>query len=193
MGIQDRDYWRDWKRQQAAPSSSLGRITRQHRPSSVAPWVIWIAVIFVGVIIAKLALNYRDRNFVPFPRTGQAHWYVGSQRGPGATFTVIAPDASSAQFVVKLDQWESKQPVVLIPVRGGESATLQVPLGLYRVTIVKGSLWQGPDKLFGIKGEAKEGVEPMSFHRVGNTIMGHTLRLETLAGNMQTRPSRLGY
>jgi hypothetical protein len=191
MGIEDREYYREWKRAQGGgPAPSRGH--RGRATSGIPAWVIWIAVICVGVIASKFALD-RYRSSVPFPQTGQVHWYVNPQPGAMARFTVIAPNAPSVQFVVKLDHWESKQPVALIPVRGGEVANVEVPLGLYRVTIVKGSLWRGPDKLFGINSEAKEGIEPMSFHRIGNTITGGTLRLETLAGNMATRPSRLGH
>jgi hypothetical protein len=191
MGIHDRDWYRDWHREKDKTPSRSWR-ARAVRWSGPSVWAFWIAAIVAGVVTAKLMLDYR-KTAVPFPLTGEVHWYIGHQGGPLARLTLEAPNIPSAQFVVKLDQWESKQPVALIPVRGGESATVHVPLGLYRFTIVKGSLWRGPDKLFGISNEAREAIEPLSFHRTGNTIMGHTIKLETLAGNMATRPSRLGY
>jgi hypothetical protein len=68
-----------------------------------------------------------------------------------------------------------------------------MPLGLYRMTIVKGMSWQGPGKLFRFNTEAKEVVHPVDFARVGNRLMGHSIRLETLMGNLETRPTRIGF
>lgn len=188
MGIQDRDYWRERSRATPSPFAAL-RATWRGTPA----WVIWIVVIFFGTIGVKFAIDLRT-NAVPFPPTGQAHWYIDHPAEPLAALTIVAPRTPSSQFVVRLDHWESRQPIVLIPVRGNETAKVSVPLGLYRVTIVKGSLWRGPAKLFGsLDSEAKEAVQPLSFHKIGNTITGHVIKLETLTGNMETKPSRLGY
>jgi hypothetical protein len=190
MGIQDRDYYREWKREQARPKTSQ-LFRRTGLAFGLRPWIVWSVLIVVGVVVVKLLLEVKRS--LPFPQTGAVHWYVGRAEGPMAPLTLKAPAMSKQNFVVKFDTWEGKQPVAMIPVRGGESAVLQMPLGVYRMTIIKGSAWQGPDRLFSFMPDARESVHPVTFHRVGNTFTGHVIQLQTLTGNMETRPSPLGY
>lgn len=50
--------------------------------------------------------------------------------------------------------------------------------------------WRGPGKLFRMNTESKEATSPLEFYSVDRQIVGHTIRLETIVGNMDTRPAR---
>ena len=75
----------------------------------------------------------------------------------------------------------------MIPIRSGETATLQVPFGRYRITYAPNAAWQGEPKLLG---EAQEGIEPLAFYRTGNQRVGHRIDLNgRLNGNLKIRRS----
>lgn len=85
------------------------------------------------------------------------------------------PVGRNLVIVIKEEMLKSHAPVVMIPIRSGETATLQVPLGRYRITYAPNAAWQGDFKLLG---EAQEGIEPLEFYRTGNQRMGHAYRPE---------------
>lgn len=192
MGIQDRDYFWERRNSSAKRASVFARSRRSGRLARLtkSPWVIWIALLVVGTLVAKLGLTI-SRGSIPFPPTGAAYWYVPDNEGPRAPLTIHGSLTPGAEHVIRLEQWESRAPVVLIPVRGGELAQLSMPLGTYRLVIISGRGWQGPDKLFAWGTTAKESVHPLSFHRSGTALSGHTIQLEVLNGNLETRPNWL--
>ncbi len=186
MGIYDRDYMQE--RWRESPKRNLRRARNPRRPTVFK--FIWFATAVVALyFVAKYALDFRDR--LPFPATGSALWYSqpASQQVTG-NLTITAPGNKGINYVVLLDDWATGKPVTLIPVRDGEAATTQIPLGRYRVTIAKGNRWLGPSKLFGIGGDVQEAVDPLEFYRSGQQTVGHRINLDTtLRGNMATRPS----
>lgn len=185
MGLSDRDYYREHhKRQTASPSRTTARSLR--KAQSWPSWLVWAVLIVAGTTGIKWVLDARQSK--PFPASGQVHWYIDHPSGPLAPFTIKAPNNSDANFVVQLDQWDARTPVAMIPVRGGEAAQVQVPLGRYRMTIAKGTRWKGPGKLFATTEYSKEAVHPLEFFRVDNQINGHTIQLETFNGNIETVP-----
>lgn len=193
MGIHDRDWYRDSGRQREQrerASSSLWPSTRRgaNASSGVAAAWFWGALIVLGALLAKFMLDARGD--LPFPPSGQAHWYADLPDQTVAPLTLLAPAGASVQYVVRLDDWETLRPIVLIPVRGGEMAQVSVPLGRYRMTMTKGIGWRGPGALFRYTTSSKEAVHPVEFYAVDNGIVGQTIRLETLAGNMETQPAR---
>jgi hypothetical protein len=73
----------------------------------------------------------------------------------------------------------------MISICSGETATLQVPLGRYRITYAPNASWQGE---FNLQGEAQEGIEPLEFYRTGNQRTGHRIDLNWhLNGNLKIR------
>ncbi len=83
--------------------------------------------------------------------------------------TITGFAEAGRHVVVRLDTWEAHAPVAMIPIRSGETATLLVPLGRYRITYAPNAAWQGEFKLLG---EAREGIEPLEFYRTGNQCWG---------------------
>ena len=124
----------------------------------------------------------------PFPATGAVRWFTpvaANGVGDVAPLTITGLAEAGQHVVVKLDTWEAHAPIVMIPIRSGETATLQVPLGRYRITYAPNAAWQGEFKLLG---QAQEGVEPLEFYRTGNQRMGHRIDLNgRLNGNLKTR------
>jgi hypothetical protein len=102
-----------------------------------------------------------------------------------APLTITGLAEAGRHAVVRLDTWEAHAPVAMIPIRSGETATLQVPLGRYRITYAPNAAWQGEFKLLG---EAQEGIEPLAFYRTGKQRMGHRIDLNgRLNGNLKIR------
>lgn len=84
-----------------------------------------------------------------------------------APLTIKGLAETGRHVVVRLDSLEGHAPIVMIPIRSGETATLQVPLGRYRITYAPNAAWQGEFKLLG---EAHEGIEPLVFYWTGNQL-----------------------
>jgi hypothetical protein len=190
MGIYDRDWYRDHQRKTAgrANRSSPTSFVPTAKGSGWFTWLAWIALLVCVVFGLKLFIE--AKRDIPFPLTGQIHWYVEPTFETLAPFTIIAPLDEQVQYVVHLDDWETKAPVAMIPVRGRETARVQIPLGRYRVTMTKGVGWRGAGKLFRMSTVSKESTTPLEFYKVDRRIVGHTIRLETESGNMETRPAR---
>lgn len=207
MSIHDLDKYRERTRTHdraasarptSRPTSSRSRHTRRESRSWVSrswvrlparsPWWLWCSLLVLGLLIAFMVEGARRQQ--PFPPAGTVHWLDGPTTGPTAALTLEAPYSGAANFAIRLDHWETRKAVALVPIRAGSTTSLQMPLGRYRMTIVKGLMWQGPGKLFHITTDAREVVEPLEFTRVGNNFSGHTIQLETLGGNMETRRAR---
>lgn len=149
-------------------------------------------VVGIVILLVFLAVKYvlTQRASVPFPASGDVHWYVNDSQPRVANLTLRArPSSSSKYFAVRLDDWASGAPVAMIPVRQGESSVTLLPLGRYRMTIAKGSVWMGPDKQFGMTGERKVVTHPLEFYRRGSQVFGHAIDLEVpFVGNLDTAP-----
>ena len=152
-----------------------------------------VAILVVGLLMvaAREFFGPNLRSSSPFPETGTVHWYTTPAEPARATFSVGAPAKSNLQYVVRLDDWASGKPVLLVPVRAGETARVEVPLGRYRATIIKGRNWQGPGRYFGTDSQIIETVHPVEFYRVGNTVTGFSIQLDSgPTGNLETQPAR---
>jgi hypothetical protein len=169
--------------------------TRASRGANGGNW--WAILKFaVAVCLIAAAVFYATKRFsdskyeTEFPASGDAFWYVNVEPAASAGLTIRAPTSPGDNYVVRLSDWETRRPTVLVPVRPGETATVQVPLGRYRVTMANGRRWLGPERLFGHSSNLREAVDPMEFYRVGNVTRGHTISLDsTMNGNMPTQPA----
>lgn len=181
MGLYDRDYMR--QRRAPAAKRATWRVTSQ--------WTrIVIVVAVLGAIFIFSDYLLERRHAMPFPPTGAVQWYGQTSGRDTAPLAVAAPPGRNRNYVVRLDDWASNSPVALIPVRGGETASLQVPLGRYRVTMANGTTWQGSARMFGGAGEVRIAIAPLEFFRTNNETTGHTIDLTgRLDGNMETRPA----
>lgn len=209
MGLQDRDYMHDRAREREGgrrsssfgtrssqppmgPTSVFGRrkvFTRRRRGWS--KWMTFAVIVAIAAALLVAAryvgeLRYRQ----PFPPTGETRWYTTSAAPSLASLSITAPKRiPSTDYLVLFNTWEGNAPVAAIPVRNAETAVLNFPLGRYRMVIVKGWLWQGHDRQFGMGTNQREAVHPLEFSRSGNSWNGHTIELDKdMFGNLETRP-----
>lgn len=195
MGIDDRDYMRERGR---AKDWSMG--TRRAGRSSNAPSQ-WLAKILVWLVIALVLftvfkqfdtrLSHRSELAsvaTEFPPTGEVRWFIAPSNEPGgvAPLSITGSHDAGTNVIVRLDNWDTRAPVAMIPIRGGETAHIQIPLGRYRLMYSANAAWHGEAKIFG---DVQEAVEPLEFYRTGAQVMGHTVELNSrLNGNMKTKP-----
>lgn len=213
MSLDDRDYMRyrdkessaeaaryhaseELKRRQASDlKARFARYSRGEPPAPKKAPVKWrrllivVAAVALGVAagqrLPQLALTMFQPE--PFPVTGAVRWVqpVAADRHDAAPLTITGFTEVGKNRVIKLEDWETKVPVALIPVRGGETATLAVPLGRYRVSFAPSALWAGEFKL---KGATQEALSLLDFSRTENGFQGHIMDLNgRVNGNMPTR------
>lgn len=169
------------------------RTTRKSVWHSV-PFVAGSLLIGLVVLVSlpkAVAWFSRQHTAAPFPPTGAVRWFVAPvvDSANAATLTIRGRSAPGGNMVLQLDSWEGHTPVALIPIRENETATLQVPLGRYRIRYASTATWQSDLKL---QGDVQEALEPMDFYRTGNTITGHTIDLNNrINGNLKTRRTSL--
>lgn len=184
MGIQDRDYY--WERH-ANPAPRA----RRNQRSTTRQALVWIAAMLLTTLAVKVALI--SRHLQPFPPAGTVHWYIDPPHGTSTTarLTLKAPaNQRLTHFAVLLHHWDTHQPVALIPMPTGAIVTVPMPLGRYRLTVVKGMLWQGPEKLFAYETYANESLQPVALFREGPRIVGSEIELERMVGNMEMKALR---
>jgi hypothetical protein len=202
MGLQDRDYMHQRHRNQPRNPWQDRAQTNGRKPRSQIEKLVFAA--FVGITLAALFHKSSPdgaissvRNWLPvsakeiaLPESGNATIYqLGHSAPADASFTVVASahNTTKTHHLVKLIDADSRQPVASVFVRSGETATIKVPFGSYRVNIASGEKWYGDIQLFGSGTVVKQGTEILNFYRVGNTVYGHTLTLaEVFNGNFHT-------
>lgn len=189
MGLIDRDYMHERHRKAGKSSDSRSHRAAAHKAKwsmmRITFWTLAVcSLIFLATKYAILPVGS-----LPFPVSGQALWFVPQVEGAGAPFTVTAPDRGDKFYVVQITETGTMRMVGLVPLRSGETVTVQVPLGQYEMIFASGSSWYGPEKLFGFSGKKKKAVKTFNFYRSGNVINGNSVNLtDRINGNLQTRP-----
>jgi hypothetical protein len=204
MGLDNRDYMRNRNRSGSAKGPwRNGKLVVQPAPYSLLKkaLVFSIAIIVLtwlferfpqSEIASSLKSVFRPvMQTTLLPATGNVTLYQLGHSAPAvASFTVTAkPSHAAVSHLVKLVDISSGQPVLSVFVRSGETASIKVPLGSYKVNIATGEKWYGETKLFGKGMIVMQGKAPMDFYAEGNSITGHTLTLDdVIDGNYPTRP-----
>lgn len=129
---------------------------------------------------------------VPLPANGAVTWHQ-SRSGKTVPFTFESStfDADT-NYYVRLVQEESNEPVLSMFVRAGQKASVQAPIGSYRLFVAEGSTWYGVKRLFGHGTRVTEGLEsieltydPRTRQSMGR-IVSYRKRLD---GNYPTHPA----
>ncbi len=188
MGLLDRDYMHERHRQartKVRPFPSRAAASMDKWPMKrVVLWTVNIC------LLAYLSIKYLilQAGVVPFPNSGEAIWFAPHEVSAVAPLTVKAPSRGDSFYAVRVQESGSGRLIVLIPLRKGETITVQVPLGQYEMTFASGSRWYGPEKLFGFLGEKKKAVKTFDFYRSGSVTTGNTIDLTNrIDGNLPTR------
>lgn len=107
--------------------------------------------------------------------------------------TVMAPLEIKTEFgenyFVKLKDSYSKNTIITIFIKGGNSVTVDVPIGSYDFVYASGGdIWFGEQHLFGKQTGYSTIDTTLEFTYDGYQVLGHTLTLyKVVNGNMQTQ------
>jgi hypothetical protein len=119
----------------------------------------------------------------PLPPTGDIRTWVLTKRV--APFEIKT--ASGGHYLVKLVDAYTHSNVMAVFVRGGESVTVDVPLGTFEVRYASGQAWYGYEFLFGPETSYSKADNVFTFSDEGDRITGFTLTLYSVPyGNLDT-------
>jgi hypothetical protein len=95
--------------------------------------------------------------------------------------------SSGSNYLVKLKDAYTKESVMTIFIRGGDSVEVLVPLGSYEITYASGKSWYGYDHLFGPDTTYNKAESLFTFSDTGYQINGYTITLYSVSnGNLKT-------
>lgn len=200
MGLDDRDYMRERERARQRARDWSINARRGGRPSD--SFGQWIAKVFIWLVIALVLFSVfkqfetrrtqrpeLTRTWADFPLTGHVRWFIAPSSDPGslAPLSITGARDVRTNVIVRLDNWDTRAPVAIIPIRGGETANIQIPLGRYRLVYSADTEWNGDAKMLG---NVQEAIEPLEFYRTGTQVIGQNVDLNgRLNGNMKTKPA----
>ena len=125
---------------------------------------------------------------LPLPEDGAFLAYGGAERLAPLTISTAGP----LHHFVKIEDWNTKQPVMALFIRAGQTAHVQVPLGSFRLKDAAGETWYGPRLLFGPETACEQASERFNFSVDGDTVRGFTVQLYLQPhGNLSTAAIRL--
>lgn len=209
MGLDDRDYMRDRHRARARVGAASGGAWfapglrgqdyqrgryRGSRPSLLrhARWLIPTLCLMTYVVPmyfdAKRGGWMPDlTSGIPFPESGSVTVATGlSQKRVTSRLTVQTSDANA---VVQLFDPDTDEHILSVYVAGNDHVVIPAPRGTYRMKIIEGRKWHGPQRYFGPNTQFETVVKLMTFSKqMGNGI---DLR-RRIDGNLYTRPNITG-
>jgi hypothetical protein len=117
------------------------------------------------------------------PRSGAVKRYDGR--------TGVAPlqiqSSVGDHYFVKLEDANSRRPVLAVFVRGGQTEEIEVPLGTYTVKYASGEKWYGETHLFGPATDYSKADQTFTFSSNGYQYSGYTITLYKVRdGNLRT-------
>lgn len=120
----------------------------------------------------------------PLPQSGITYKYF---TGEGIAPLGVKTQSGDLNYFVKVADWDTKETVLTMFIRSGESASVKLPLGNYEFKYATGKTWYGPDYLFGPNTSYYIADAKMDFYRSGNAYNGHTVELiPRVGGNLRT-------
>lgn len=104
-----------------------------------------------------------------------------------APLQIVSPP-QSGDYLIKLQAPKRKTPELMFYVRGGQTVTVDVPLGTFELRYANGSQWQSQNCLFGMQTALSKARETFRFAAVGNQVSGYTVELiRQINGNLHTQ------
>jgi hypothetical protein len=135
--------------------------------------------------------NHKQSSFnqpvQPLPPNGIFKQYVFVIMGtPQAPLTIITGE-SGYHYFVKLVDWTKGHEVLTLFIRSGQSASVNVPLGSYKMKYAAGKQWYGESYLFGPETSYNEADKKFDFELRDNHVSGYTVELFLQPqGNLRT-------
>lgn len=110
-----------------------------------------------------------------------------ADRPPSGEMRSFSPDAHLAplhikteaggDYLLRLIEHDTDRLMGTVFVRGGDNASLKVPLGIFDIQVITGPAWQGYQMLFGRDTRIRQFAEPFYFSRTGQGYEGHSISL----------------
>ncbi len=119
---------------------------------------------------------------IPFPESGSVT--VNRSIDPRSATSSLKVVTDMGNAVIQLYDPATETHVISVYVRRGDEVTIPVPPGTYRMQVIEGDKWHGPEKYFGSTTTFETVSREMTFsERHGSGIDLHRSR----AGNLHTR------
>jgi hypothetical protein len=105
--------------------------------------------------------------------------------------TVLAPlsvvtATGSPNYYVKVVDWQTHKLLLVLFVRSGETASVEIPVGSYELRYGAGEKWYGETVLFGQETTYAKADKRLEFRIDGEQAVGHTVELiKQLNGNLR--------
>jgi len=175
MGIDDRDYMRERYRARAGRTKwndragrvegawfdpvnrgfdyQRGRVRSPRRDHGSLPRWLPLALAIMLVAIAawpwlrQMEWPPGSRAAISFPASGSVT--VNRALEPGAAISRMKVTADRYNALVQLFQPDTDAHVLSVYVREGNSVTVPVPPGVFRMRLIEGDTWYGPVRFFG--------------------------------------------
>lgn len=157
-----------------SPSRETSSALHQNAPAEPA----------YGQSLYSRAFSFEEVASLPLPESGEIVAYTGL---PNVAPFEIKSSAGSHYFV-KLSDAATGRPVIAVFVRGGQTVSVDVPLGNYVVKYASGDQWLGYDSLFGPATSYSKASKTFSFRSTSDGYTGFTVTLYKVRnGNLNTR------
>jgi len=172
----------------------LEKERKAEHPTSYG-WIFWLIAIVGFIIFVNLQDSPLDKQqskpkptFTQpeqtLPYSGEIRSFTSQERV--APFTVETSYGSN--YVVKLKDYYTKEAVMTIFVKGGDTIKTDVPIGTYEVTYASGDKWYGYNYLFGPETGYSKANSSFSFNFNGYSYSGYTITLYRVSnGNLRTQ------
>ena len=124
----------------------------------LAGWAAWSSLEMTG--------QHQSANGTPVecasrPQPKSGVYGIFSQRARLATLTIKTPP--DANYMVKLDDAYTREPVMSLYVPAGTTQDVEVPIGQYVLKSASGERWCGDNELFGTSTSTSIAIETFSF------------------------------
>jgi hypothetical protein len=128
---------------------------------------------------------------LPLPEQGGLLFSDNFANNTGTTAPFKLTTPSDGNYVMKIEDWNTKELVAMYFIRRSSVLSIELPLGSYRLKFAQGDKWYGIKYLFG-PGTAYSYVpDRMIFYIDGDYARGHQIELiPQVNGNLETPPMK---
>lgn len=127
---------------------------------------------------------YVSQAVLPLPENGTVTRYLKvSTNQTLAPFKVItSSNAFGQNYFIKLANWSNNKTILTLFIRNGQTASVDVPLGVYKIKVASGKDWYGINHAFGPNTdwsviENRFGDSKFTFEIRGDQVFGRALKL----------------
>ncbi len=175
MGLADRDYIRERSSPSSAASDRTKLILAALAAISLIAGFVWLERpdLFAAIRLPETAPS------LAFPASGTVAYTDGGPRSNAVRFTVRDRTGEAQEKVVRFRTPDSRVFVAELYLRPGEEGEVRLPPGIYRMHLMLGRNWRGPDVHFGSGAETFD----MGTTAIGGDVGGMDIMPRSIAAN----------